>query len=85
VSPCLYLAPGSSLAQLQAASIAYRLALGPHTGRTAPTLYSVPPVEATSNSPLLAKVAGFSLHATSVCEAHQRGRLAVPWGARTST
>ena len=28
-----------------------------------------------SNNPLLARVAGFSLHAATVCEAYQRGRL----------
>jgi hypothetical protein len=32
-------------------------------------------MEETPNIPLLARVAGFSLHAASVCEAHQRGRL----------
>jgi hypothetical protein len=70
--PCLDLEPGSSLDHLQAASIAYRIAIGPHAGRKALTLYSVPPVEETSNHPLLAKRAGFSLHAASVCEAWQR-------------
>jgi hypothetical protein len=70
--PHLDLEPGSSLDHLQAASIAYRVAIGPHAGRKALTLYSVPPVEETSNHPLLAKRAGFSLHAASVCEAWQR-------------
>jgi len=35
----------------------------------------VPPLDETSNNPLLARVAGFSLPAATVCEAYQRGRL----------
>ena len=73
--PQLDFEPGSSLDHLQAASIAYRIAIGPHAGRKALTLYSVPPLDETSNNPLLARVAGFSLHAATVCEAYQRGRL----------
>jgi hypothetical protein len=46
-----------------------------HAGRKALTLYSVPPMEERSNIPLLAKLAGFSLHAATVCEAYQRNRL----------
>jgi hypothetical protein len=34
----------SSLDQLQAASVNYRIAIGPHAGRKALTLYSVPPI-----------------------------------------
>jgi hypothetical protein len=59
--PSLDLLPDSSLDHLQAASIAYRIAIGPHAGRKALTLYSVPPMEETPNNPLLAQVAGFSL------------------------
>jgi ribosomal protein S27E len=73
--PYLDLEPGSSLDHLQAASIAYRIAIGPHAGRKALTLYSVPPVEEAPNNPLLARLAGFSLHAATVCETHQRSRL----------
>ena len=73
--PTLDFEVGSSLDQLQAASIAYGISIGPHAGRKALTLYRVPPLEARSNSPLLAKVAGFSLHAATVCEAYQRSRL----------
>jgi len=73
--PHLDLEPGSSLDHLQAASIAYRIAIGPHAGRKALTLYSVPPLEETRNNPLLARMAGFSLHAATVCEAWQRSRL----------
>jgi hypothetical protein len=46
-----------------------------HAGRKALTLYSVPPLDETPDSPQLAKVAGFSLHAATVCEAWQRNRL----------
>jgi ribosomal protein S27E len=70
--PALDFEAGSSLDQLQAASVHYRIAIGPHAGRKALTLYSVPPLEGRSNSPLLAKEAGFSLHAATVCEAYQR-------------
>lgn len=39
------------------------------------TLYSVPPLEEEPTIPLLARMYGFSLHAGTVCEAHQRSRL----------
>jgi hypothetical protein len=73
--PHLDLEPGSSLDHLQAASIAYRIAIGPHARRKALTLYSVPPLEETRNNPWLARRSGFSLHAATVCEAWQRSRL----------
>ena len=73
--PALDFEAGSSLDQLQAESVHYRIAIGPHAGRKALTLYSVPPMEEASNIPLLAKVSGFSLHAATVCEAYQRSRL----------
>ena len=73
--PALDFEAGSSLDPLQTASVHYRIAIGPHAGRKALTLYSVPPMEERSNIPRLAKVAGFSLHATTVCEAYQRSRL----------
>ena len=38
-------------------------------------LYSVPPGADKTGPSLLAQVAGFSLHAATVCEAHQRTRL----------
>ena len=75
VHPYPDLGSGSSLDQLQAASIGYRIARGPHTGRKALTLYSLPPTEENSDIPLLARAAGFSLHAASVRKPHQRGRL----------
>ena len=73
--PALDFNASSSLDQLQAASVNYRIAIGPHAGRKALTLCSVQPMEERSNILLLAKVAGFSLHATTVCEAFQRRRL----------
>ena len=67
---------GSSLDQIQAASINYRIAIGTHSGRKVLTLYSVPPLEEEEPTiPLLARMYGFSLHAGTVCEAHQRSRL----------
>jgi hypothetical protein len=93
----LDLEPGSSLDQIQAASItrdgfarallglrpnrtlafacAYRIAIGPQAGRKALALYSVPALEEATYHPLLARAAGFSLHAATVCEAFQRSRL----------
>jgi ribosomal protein S27E len=73
--PELDLQVGSSLDQLQAASINYRIAIGPHTGRKALTLYSVPPATEAADIPMLARLYGFSLHAATVCEAHQRSKL----------
>ena len=75
VDPFLELDPGASLDQIQAASIHYRIAIGPHAGRKALTLYSVPPLEEALNIPLLATMYGFSLHAGTVCEAQQRTKL----------
>ncbi len=73
--PGLDLQFGSSLDQLQAASINYRIAIGPHAGRKALTLYSVPPAADVADVPMLARLYGFSLHAATVCEAHQRSKL----------
>jgi hypothetical protein len=64
-----------SLEHLQAASIQYRIAVGPNAGRKALTLYTVPPVEDALASGLVASIAGFSLHAGTVCEPWQRSRL----------
>ena len=73
--PHLEFENGSSLDQIQAASIAYRIAIGPHAGRKALTLYSLPPLEEAPSIPLLATMYGFSLHAGTVCEVHQRSKL----------
>jgi hypothetical protein len=74
-NPSLDLEPGSAMDQLQAASIHYRIAVGPQAGRKALTLYSLPPEQEEKEMPLLARLAGFTLHAATVCEAHQRNRL----------
>jgi hypothetical protein len=73
--PALDLDFGSALDQIQATSVQYRNAIGPHAGRKALTLYSVPPLQDQTPPGLLAQVAGFSRHAATVCEAHQRTRL----------
>ena len=54
----------------------YRIAIGPHQGRKVFTLQSLPPVEEPkASSSRVAKVAGFSLHAGVVAQAHQRDKL----------
>jgi hypothetical protein len=45
-----------------AASINYRIAIGPRAGRKALTLFNVPPSEDSSDSSLMARLAGFTLH-----------------------
>ncbi len=73
--PSLQIETGSSLDQLQAASVNYRIAIGPHAGRKALTLYSVPPLTDEPGSGLAATISGFSLHAGTVCESYQRSKL----------
>ena len=73
--PSLELEMDSSLDQIQAASINYRIAIGPHAGRKALTLYSVPPLDEEPHIHLLARLYGFSLHAGTVCETYQRSKL----------
>jgi hypothetical protein len=70
--------PGSednALADLQGHSITYRIALGPHRGRKAFTLQSLPPSSASDSTDWVAQASGFSLHAGVAAEAHQRGKL----------
>jgi hypothetical protein len=73
--PYLDLQPTDAFDQLIGASIHYRIAIGPHTGRQALTLGTVPPTPESEHAPLVAKLPGFSLHAATVCEAHQRDKL----------
>jgi len=75
LSPGLDFAADSSLEHLQAASIQYRIAVGPNAGRKALILHTVPPVEDEPASGLVASIGGFSLHAGTVCEPWQRNRL----------
>ena len=54
----------------------YRIAIGPQQGRKVFTLQSLPPVaEPKAGSSRVANVAGFSLHAGVMAEAHQRDKL----------
>ena len=53
----------------------YRIAIGPHAGRKALTLYSVLAETQAADIPMLARLYGFSLHAATECEAHQRSKL----------
>ena len=57
--PSLDMEAGSSLDQLQAVSISYRIAIGSQAGRKALTLYSVPPMEDEPGMGLVAKIACF--------------------------
>lgn len=56
--------------QVLECSTTYRVAFGAHAGRKALVLRTIPAVETSTSSTLLAKHAGFSLHAATVCEAH---------------
>ena len=74
----LALEPGDTqdvLTDLQGHSITYRIALGPHQGRKAFMLQSVPPREEPPGSERVAQASGFSLHAGVAAEADQRGTL----------
>jgi len=66
-----------TLEELQSHSITYRIALGPHKGRKAFMLQSLPPLpgERDRAGEVLAKLGGFSLHAGVAAEAHQRRKL----------
>ena len=65
-----------AMQQLYGHSITYRIAIGPHQGRKVFTLQSLPPVEEPKEgSSRVANVAGFSLHAGVMAEAHQRDKL----------
>jgi hypothetical protein len=69
--------PGEDEATLQAlqqAAITYRIALGPHAGRKAFTLQTLPP-STEVETPYLAKAHGFSLHAGVACNPAERDML----------
>jgi hypothetical protein len=73
----LALEPGDTadaLTDLQGHSITYRIALGPHKGRKAFMLQSLPPRGEPPGS-RVAQAAGFSLHAGVATEADQRDKL----------
>ena len=68
-------ADASGFDDLLGHSITYRIALGPHQGRKAFTLQTVPAVAAADDNSSLAKAAGFSLHAGVASEADEREKL----------
>ena len=73
-TPSLDLEPDDGFEQLLGAAVHYRIATGPHTGRNALTLHTVASNPPTSN-PCIAQLSGFSLHAGTRCQAHQRNSL----------
>ena len=74
-SEYLDLDPGEAFDQLIAASIHYRIAVGPNAGKKALMLRTVAAQPEPFASTLLAKQPGFSLHAATCCEANQRNKL----------
>jgi hypothetical protein len=77
-SAWLEAAPGedSAFEELLGHSISYRIAVGPQQGRKAFTLQALgPALTAPAGAPLLAKLAGFSLHAGVAAAAHQRDKV----------
>ena len=65
---------GAGLGDLLGHSITYRIALGPHRGRKAFTLQTLP-AAAEFIDGKLARAAGFSLHAGVASAAHEREKL----------
>ncbi len=77
-SSCLTLegSEDEAMQQLYGHSITYRIAIGPNQGKKVFTLQSLPPMkESKVGSSQVAKLAGFSLHAGVIAEAHQRDKL----------
>ena len=64
---------GAGFDDLLGHSITYRIALGPHQGRKAFTLQTLPATGSIDGK--LARAAGFSLHAGVACETHEREKL----------
>ena len=63
------------LQDLQGHSIKYSIALGPHKGRPAFRLKTLPPLTGDRAGERLAQTPGFSLHAGVAADVHQRQRL----------
>ena len=75
----------AALEQLRAASITYRIALGPRRGKKAFTLQTLPPVaEEFPEDGALGLAGGFSLHAGIVASADERSKLA-PEGRKSAS
>src|ERR1700693_1352634 len=64
-----------AMKDLQGHSIQYHIAVGPHKGRKAFMLQSLPPLTGDRAGESLAKAADFSLHAAVATEAHQKNKL----------
>ena len=64
-----------ALQDLQGHSIRYRIAVGPHKGRKAFMLQSLPPLTGERTGEPVPKVADFSLHAGVAADVHQRQKL----------
>ena len=73
-TPSLDLEPDDGFEQLLGAAVHYRIATGPHAGRKALTLRTVASNPHTDN-PGIAQLSGFSLHAATRCQAHERDSL----------
>ena len=73
-TPSLDLEPADGFEQLLGAAVHYRIAVGPHAGRKALTLYTVA-TRASTPAPCIAQLSGCSLHAGTVCHPHQRDSL----------
>ena len=73
-TPFLDLEPDDGFEQLLGAAVHYRIATGPHAGRKALTLRTVASHPHTDN-PGIAQLSGFSLHAGTRCQAHERDSL----------
>ena len=63
-----------SLLHLQAASVSYRIAVGPDTGKKVFTLQTLPAKDE-NNYGQLAQISGFSLHAGVFADSHQTEKL----------
>lgn len=63
-----------SLLHLQAASVSYRISVGPDTGKKVFTLQTMPATDP-DNLGQLAKIAGFSLHAGVFADSHESDKL----------
>jgi hypothetical protein len=71
----LDLEPDSSLDQLSAAAVRYRIVVGPLAGRRTMTLHDpTMAVPSASSKPFTVSRDGFSLNAAA-CQSHQRDRL----------
>ena len=73
-TPSLDLESDDGFEQLLGAAVHYRIATGPHAGRKALTLRTVASNPPASN-PCIAQLSGFSLHAGTRCQAHERDSL----------